>query len=73
MTEYPRAKLWDIRGYHPSDIPKFSNLTSTTVSPRLKFNLRRERFVVVNEEVKYLFVRNSYQKALKEKMLRGKL
>ena len=36
----PQLKLSDIREYYPGDIPQFSNLTSTTISLRLKFNSR---------------------------------
>ena len=56
MEFYPRAKLLDIRGYHPSDIPKFSNLTSTTISPCLKFNLRWERWLLMKKWNNYLFI-----------------
>ena len=40
VTEYPpppQLKLGDIREYHPSDIPQFSNLTFTTKSILFKF------------------------------------
>ena len=40
MTEYSPAKPGVYPIYRPSDIPQFSNPTSTTVSLRLKFNPR---------------------------------
>ena len=55
----PQLKLGDIREYHPSDIPQFSNLTSTTISLLLKlWEKVRKRFVVLTEEGRYfLFVK----------------
>ena len=38
----PQLKQGDIAGYHLSDIPQFSNLTSTMISVHLKFNPRWE-------------------------------
>ena len=54
LTNISQLKLGDIRRYHPSDTPQFSNLT---ISFCLKFNSRWERVsLLVTEEGKYLFV-----------------
>ena len=38
LTGIPQLNWGNIRGYHSSDIPQFSNLTFITISRRLKFN-----------------------------------
>ena len=59
-------KLGDIRGYHPSDTPQLSNLKSTAISLRLKFNTRWKSVFCLLDERKYLFFIKSFQRTLKK-------
>ena len=56
LTEYPSAKTGDIRGYHPSDIPQFSNRTSSTINHRFNFKSRRESVLWLLQKEGYIFL-----------------
>ena len=54
-TNISQLQLGDIAECHPSDIPQFSNLTSTKISLRFKFNLRWERVLWLLQKKEILF------------------
>ena len=63
MTEYSSTKTRGIRGYYPSDIPQFWNLTSITISLSSKFHSIRESFLwLLQEKVNIVLFIKSYRK-----------
>ena len=63
----PQLKQGDIPGYHLSDIPQFSNLTSTMISVHLKFNPRWEGDLWLLQTKEIFVCSESYQRILKIK------
>ena len=55
LTNITYLKLGDIQGYHPSNTPQLSNLKSTAISLRLKFNSRWKSVFCLLDERKYFF------------------
>ena len=65
-TNITYLKLGDIQGYHPSNTSQLSNLKSTAISLRLKFNSRRKSVFCLLDERKYLFFIKSFQRTLEK-------
>ena len=66
LTNITYLKLGDIQGYHPSNTPQLSNLKSTAISLRLKFNSRWKSVFCLLDERKYLFFIKSFQRTLEK-------
>ena len=66
LTNITYLKLGDIQGYHPSNNPQLSNLKSTAISLRLKFNSRWKSVFCLLDERKYLFFIKSFQRTLEK-------
>ena len=66
LTNITYLKLGDIQGYHPSNTSQLSNLKSTAISLRLKFNSRRKSVFCLLDERKYLFFIKSFQRTLEK-------